>query len=434
MTKFNKYTVKELIDLGIIEAPMDGNHGELHPTTKDYVEKGIPFLMASDIDNNKIDFQNCNKISKETADGLRKGFAKNNDVLITHKATIGRTAILETDLDYVVLTPQVTYYRVLDDSKLDYKYLKYYFDSPYFQAIMKKRAGDGSTRAYLGILEQQKLPVLIPEINEQKRIVKLLEAIDNKTKCNDNLINELELLLEEIFVYWFLQFNFPDKDKKPYSLNNGKMEYNEELKQDIPYGWEYVPLDECIETIIDHRGLTPTKLGGEWVENGIIALSAKNIKNGNIVNKDQVNFVNEELYNRWMPEKLQDGDILMTSEAPLGEFYYILEKTKFCLSQRLYAIRANTEKVSSSYLYYELSKGRGFSKIIGKQSGSTVFGIRQNELRKIKVLVPDDDIKDKWETFTNKLLTLKRSAEIENEKLSETKAFVLPLIMNGQVI
>ncbi len=105
--------VKEFIDEGIIEVPMDGNHGEKHPTASEYVNNGIPFLMASDIHNGEVDINYCKYITRERAEKLDKGFAKNGDVLITHKATIGETAILQgLEEEYAVLTPQVTYYRI----------------------------------------------------------------------------------------------------------------------------------------------------------------------------------------------------------------------------------------------------------------------------------------------------------------------------------
>ena len=81
--------------------------------------------------------------------------------------------------------------------------------------------------------------------------------------------------------------------------------------------------------------MTPTKLGSEWSNEGIIALSAKSVKNHELVNLDIANHVDNDLYNRWMPQKLQSQDILMTSEAPLGEFYYLADFSTYCLSQRL---------------------------------------------------------------------------------------------------
>jgi len=79
--------------------------------------------------------------------------------------------------------------------------------------------------------------------------------------------------------------------------------------------WRKAKLEEVLDLIIDHRGRTPKKLGGAWTKSGIPALSAKNIKDGQIVNKKDIRYVSKELYEKWMPEKLEAGDILMTSEA-----------------------------------------------------------------------------------------------------------------------
>lgn len=169
--------------------PLDGNHGNLHPKASDYVKAGIPFIMANNILNGTVDYSNCVFITEEQAHSLRKGFSKPGDVLLTHKATIGRTAIVPDTYDTIVLTPQVTYYRV--KKGIDNRYLKYYFDSLEFQETLKNWAGAGSTRAYLGIIAQKKLPVILPPYKVQVGIADILGAIDEKIilnkKINDNL-------------------------------------------------------------------------------------------------------------------------------------------------------------------------------------------------------------------------------------------------------
>jgi type I restriction enzyme, S subunit len=148
MSNWTKRKVSDLVNLDIIEKPLDGNHGEIHPKGDDFINSGIPFIMASDINNSFIDLKTCKFISKEQAKILRKGFAKTGDVLLTHKASIGRTAIVPKISDeYILLTPQVTYYRVKDHSKLNNSYLKYYFDSKPFQDVLASFSGAGSTRA-----------------------------------------------------------------------------------------------------------------------------------------------------------------------------------------------------------------------------------------------------------------------------------------------
>ena len=120
--------VSDLIAEKVLDKPLDGNHGGIHPTQKDFVEKGIPFVMASDIVDGMLDYSDCKYISLDKSKELKKGFAKEGDVLLTHKATIGRVAIVgKIDTPYIVLTPQVTYYRVLNNKKIYNQFLKYYF-------------------------------------------------------------------------------------------------------------------------------------------------------------------------------------------------------------------------------------------------------------------------------------------------------------------
>ncbi len=161
----------ELVKEGILEAPLDGNHGEKHPTSDEYVDSGIPFLMASDIHNGEVNIYSCKYITKERAERLDKGFARNGDVLLTHKATIGETAILSNLMtEYAMLTPQVTYYRIKNEERLNREYLYSFFNSLDFQTELKTKAAQ-STRPYIGITAQQNLKIILPaEIDEQIRI------------------------------------------------------------------------------------------------------------------------------------------------------------------------------------------------------------------------------------------------------------------------
>jgi type I restriction enzyme S subunit len=197
--------VKEFIDEGIIEVPMDGNHGEKHPTASEYVNNGIPFLMASDIHNGEVDINYCKYITRERAEKLDKGFAKNGDVLITHKATIGETAILQgLEEEYAVLTPQVTYYRIRDEKQLNRKYLYAFFNSEDFQNDLKKKAAQ-STRPYIGISAQQNLMISLPQNRkEQKQIGEYFFSLDHlitlhQRKC-DELMKIKKYMLQNMFV------------------------------------------------------------------------------------------------------------------------------------------------------------------------------------------------------------------------------------------
>ncbi len=175
----------------------DGNHGEQHPKAEDYVGEGIPFVMANHIDNGKIDFNKCNYIEKEQADSLRIGFSNEGDVLLTHKGTIGRVGIVQkSHFPYVMLTPQVTYYRCLRE--IQNRFLFWLMQSKFWQDQLKLLAGLGSTRAYIGLLDQKTLSFLIPSEKEQFAIATYL---DRETSKLDRLVEKVDAVIARLQEY-----------------------------------------------------------------------------------------------------------------------------------------------------------------------------------------------------------------------------------------
>lgn len=191
---YRNCTIQDLVDEGLLHKPIDGNHGNIHPKSADFVDEGIPFVMASDLQNGVVNLKKASKISVMQASSLQKGFSYSGDILLSHKGSIGLVAkVPELDTDYIMLTPQVTYYRVKNDQELDADYIKYYFLSDIFQWTMKNLSG-GGTRSYIGISAQRKLPFILPELETQKMIVSVLnswddylEKLDQKIEAKKNI-------------------------------------------------------------------------------------------------------------------------------------------------------------------------------------------------------------------------------------------------------
>ncbi len=186
-------SIQDLIDSNKLLPPKDGNHGNIHPKSSDFVKNGIPFIMASNIRNGEIDLIGCSNISKKQADALQKGFSKTGDVLLTHKGTVGEVVIVPNiKYPYIMLTPQVTYYRIINDDELSNQYLALAFQSAYFQSNLSTVSG-GGTRAYVGITEQRKLKVWIPNtIDEQQRISELISPLERVIKSQSAKIKDLK--------------------------------------------------------------------------------------------------------------------------------------------------------------------------------------------------------------------------------------------------
>jgi type I restriction enzyme S subunit len=174
----NLVSVGTLVDKGILASPQDGNHGEIHPKAADYVASGVPFLMASDVRDGNVELEGCHFLPKQITDKLRTGFAHEGDVLLTHKGTLGETAILgPLETDYAMLTPQVTYYRVIDRNYLLPRYLYFMFRSSRFQREMLSY-GRQSTRAYVGIKKQHDLSVPVPTPEMQEHSAQIWDEIE----------------------------------------------------------------------------------------------------------------------------------------------------------------------------------------------------------------------------------------------------------------
>jgi|APSaa5957512576_1039674.scaffolds.fasta_scaffold10688_2 type I restriction enzyme, S subunit len=189
--------INDLIKEGYITKVQDGNHGESHPVAAEFVEAGIPFVMASDISKGYVDTDNCKKITKTRADKLRIGFSYKDDVLISHKASVGYTCIVEKAEPYIMLTPQVTLYRV-DKQKLIPEYLLYFFQLYTFQIILEGNAKQ-STRNYIGITNQKKMWIYLPDaIEEQKELVAPIIKVDKEVIGKQIKIKTLQRLKKSL--------------------------------------------------------------------------------------------------------------------------------------------------------------------------------------------------------------------------------------------
>lgn len=189
-------------------------------------------------------------------------------------------------------------------------------------------------------------------------------------------------------------------------------------------------LEHLLDDVIDYRGKTPKKLNGKWAKEGYRTISAMNVKKGMLVKKKSIRYVNEDIYNKWMKKEVEKNDILLTSEAPLGEVMLWDSNEKIVLGQRLFCLKVNEDLVYPKFLYALMQTELFYKKLIQKQSGTTVFGIRQPQLLKIRINLPEMkkqiDIGDKYYNLElkNKNNNVELDSLIDYEKFLFHKWFV----------
>ena len=387
-------TVGEMVKETIIEKPLDGNHGEIHPKGSDFMQSGIPFIMATDIKNGQIDLTNCKFISEEQARSLNKGFSIVDDVLITHKATLGRTAIVgRNDFPFIMLTPQVTYYRVKDKTKLSNSYLRYYFNSSIFQDVLKNHADSGSTRAYVGITAQLELPIILPPLEEQKAIAEVLTSLDDKIDLLHKQNKTLEQLAETLFRHHFI-----DNSKDDWEEGNVTDEFSLTMGQSPP--------------------------GNSFNEEGLgIPMFQGNAD-------FEFRFPKKRIYTTEPKKFAEKYDTLISVRAPVGEQNMASERC--CIGRGVAAFRYKNEQNFYSYTYFKMKSLMEEIKQFN-QTG-TVFGsISKTDFENLKITIPSFDevsnFQEKIFPIDSKIIT--NCDQIKSlEKLRDK---LLPKLMSGEI-
>ncbi len=277
--------------------------------------------------------------------------------------------------------------------------------------------------------------ILIPFPNKyiQNKIAKIYNELSNKIDLNNKINAELESMAKTIYDYWFLQFEFPNEEGKPYKSSGGKMVWNEELKREIPEGWE-------VDTLEKHIQLTKG-----------ISYTSKNIEAGAGI--PMINLASIDINRNYKPNELKfyDGEYNSKKEVHFGDMLVACtdltrnadiigspvlvpnDKEKYLYSMDLAKLKVSDNKFNPLYLYMTLRTNFYHNYIKGFASGTNVLHLNTDGISWFKTYMPCKDIQDKFAAIIEKCHTKKCQIIKENQELVSLKEFLLPLLMNGQV-
>ena len=368
--------VGELIKDGIIDAPLDGNHGEKHPTASEYVDSGIPFLMASDVHGGIADIKSCKFITRERAERLDKGFAKNGDVLLTHKATIGESAILQgLETEYAVLTPQVTYYRIQDEKKLSREYLYAFFNSVKFQNDLKTKAAQ-STRPYIGISAQQNLDIVLPrKLTEQKKIGVYFSDLDHLITLHQRKLCVLCIL--ERLLY-------------------------ENIKQfEVTVSWEQRKVSDLSEKTFG--GGTPKTSNDSFWKGNIPWIQSSDLVEGSLFDVEPRKYISQEAVDKSATKLVPEKSVAIVTRVGVGKLAFM--PFSYATSQDFLSLSVlKTEPQFTVYALYKKLQSE-----LNAVQGTSIKGVTKDELLAKEVMIPCYKEQDKigsYLHFLDHLITL----------------------------
>ena len=234
--------MKDVTKLGNIADIYDGPHA-----TPKKIENGKYFLSISSLDNGSLDLSKSAFISdKDFIKWTKRVQPQKGDLLFSYETRLGEAALMPDNLQ-ACLGRRMGLLRPKKDKVIP-QYLLFAYLSPEFQKVIRKNTIKGATVDRIALNELGNFPIYIPDLKTQQSIAAVLSALDKKIALNKQINARLEEMAKTLYDYWFVQFDFPNTNGKPYKSSGGEMVFDETLKREIPKGWEVKQISHWIKT------------------------------------------------------------------------------------------------------------------------------------------------------------------------------------------
>lgn len=282
---------------------------------------------------------------------------------------------------------------------LSNKYLYYFIHT---QKKILEKYSVGTTVQSLRKASFEELEIPLPPLHEQQKIASVLSVLDDQIELNNKINQALEDFAQTLYNYWFIQFEFPNEEGKPYKSSGGKMVWNEELKREIPEGWEVKKLKDS--TMLNYGKNLPLKS----IKGGCFSVYGAN----GIIGK----------HSQYTHE---NPCIIVGCRGSVGNVSRINEKC-FITNN---SISIESEDISYSFLF-NYWKTQTFNKSI---TGSVQKQLTIENISKELMLLPSKSVEKKFSRKCDFLYNYIHQNEKQNQELAQLRDYLLPLLMNGQV-
>ena len=394
-------------------------------STKEQAGHGSPFLSFSVVFNNYFLPDSLIDLM-DTTDGDKQKYSINEgDIFLTRTSeTVDELAMSSVALkDY----PEASFSGFLKrlrpvDKRIVYpKFMAFYLSSPLFRrtiinnTVMTLRAS--FNEAMFSYLE-----IMLPDFDTQKKIGDFLYSLEKKKQTNNQINQELEAMAKSLYDYWFVQFDFPDQNGKPYKSSGGKMVYNPELKREIPEGWGVAKLNEVVDLISGYPFSS-----NDYVTSGKYKLyTIKNVQDGYTVDKVD-NYLDFLPSNMSHECQLRRGDLIMSLTGNVGRVGMVYEDDVL-LNQRVLKLNP-INKTHKSFIYSFFRSDVTKAHLENMSTGTSQKNLSPIDIGNMMIPFPSESLLSK---FLENLNMLENNL-VENQQLTKLRDWLLPMLMNGQV-
>ena len=421
-------SVLELQNEGILLVA-DGNHGEYRPRSDEFGQGECAFIRATDMDNGRVLFDSAQRINDQALARIRKGVGQGGDVIFSHKGTVGKLALVPPDAPPFVCSPQTTFWRTLDEGRLDRRYLYYFMRSSAFTDQWLARSNETDMAAYVSLTAQRQLSVALPEIGEQRSIAGVLGALDDKIDQNRRMAQVLERLAQAIFRAWFVDFepvkakaagaaSFPSLTQPVF--NTLPTRFIDSEIGPVPEGWE-VKAITTIATFLNGLALQKYPPRGDGEDLRVIKIAE--LRKGSA---EGAAWANGDVAERYV---IGDGDLLFSWSGTLeAEFWF---GGMGALNQHLFKVTSS--RFPTWFCFCWIRQHLPWFRTIAASKATTMGHIKRGHLQETLVVVPPNKILDKANEVIGSIYDLFGQLMIESRKLAAMRDVLLPKLLSGKV-
>lgn len=399
-------------------------------------ENGYPYVAIPQIKNGHIDLADARHITREHfLEWTHKAHPEAYDVVLSRRCNPGETAFVPPGLEFAVGQNLVLLRS--NGEKVFPPFLRWLVRSPEWWGQVSKFINVGAIFDSLKCADIPNFTLHIPPLPEQRAITYMLDSVDDKIELNNQMNKTLEAIGRVIFKHWFIDFEFPNEEGKPYKSSDGEMAYNEELVKEIPKGWEVSTLGNFISVL--ETGSRP-KGGVKHIEDGIPSVGAESITGIADFDFSETKFVDIGFFESMTRGRVEDGDVLLYKDGGRpGE--HPGKKTmvdrgfpfeKFCINEHVYRLRVQAP-LTQHYLYLWLDTPFATDQIIQRATGVAQPGINREAVERIPILVSLSYLISVFTTLVRPLF----NRMFENSKQSRSLALIrdslLPKLMSGKI-
>ena len=401
-----------------------GSGGTPKSTVAEYYENGnIPWINSGELNNPFISTTSNFITQKGYDNSSAKLFPPQTVLLAMYGATAGKASLLE----FEACTNQAICAIMPNQDILLPRFLKYKLDTMYNYLV---GLSTGSARDNLSQDGIKALELCIPPLSEQKKIASVLSALDDKIALNKKMNQKLEAMAKRLYDYWFVQYDFPDKNGHPYKTTGGPMTYNPTLKREIPVGWEVKTLDEYLDC--NKYSLT-AKSSYDFIqyldtssltENTLESLQRYGSQAESPSRAKRIVYANDILYSTVRPQQKHYGIIKNPAQNMIASTGFAILSCKY-----------GSEYNDMFYLFLIQEKNLIKLSAIADSNASSYPSFNPSDLLNLSICLPEDikTIEPLVKKFSSLFGIIERNQK-ENQKLTALRDKLLPLLMNGQVV